>query len=88
MGGVPCIARTRIPVATVVGLVSDGMAPEAIIAEYPQLTLDPIDGTANLIHGLPLCGVSLALVRDGIPILGIDLPFLSNRYAAAAGEGA
>ena len=51
--------------------------------------LDPIDGTANLIHGLPLCGTSLALIRDGIPVVGvIDLPFLSSRYWAFAGGGA
>ena len=51
--------------------------------------LDPIDGTANLIHGLPLCGTSLALVRDGIPVVGvIDLPLLGTRYWAFAGGGA
>ncbi len=39
MGGVPSVAGTRIPVATVVGLVANGLASEEIIAEYPQLTL-------------------------------------------------
>ncbi len=29
--------------------------------------LDPVDGTANLIHGLPLCGVSLGLIHAGQP---------------------
>jgi uncharacterized protein (DUF433 family) len=38
MGGVPCVAGTRIPVATVVGLVANGLAIEEIVAEYPQLT--------------------------------------------------
>jgi uncharacterized protein (DUF433 family) len=38
MGGVPCVAGTRIPVATVVGLVANGLTTEEIIAEYPQLT--------------------------------------------------
>ncbi len=38
MGGVPCVAGTRIPVATVVGLVANGLTAEEIIAEYPQLT--------------------------------------------------
>jgi myo-inositol-1(or 4)-monophosphatase len=52
-------------------------------------TLDPIDGTVNFAHSLPLCAVSLALVRDGRPVLGvIDLPFLGARYWAAEGEGA
>jgi myo-inositol-1(or 4)-monophosphatase len=51
--------------------------------------LDPIDGTANFVHGSPLCGVSLGLIRRGQPVLGvIDLPFLGTRYTAVAGGGA
>ncbi|WP_406269544.1 inositol monophosphatase family protein [Nocardia sp. NBC_00881] len=51
--------------------------------------LDPIDGTSNFIHGLPLCAVSLALVRDGEPVIGvIAAPFLDLEYYAAAGQGA
>jgi myo-inositol-1(or 4)-monophosphatase len=51
--------------------------------------LDPIDGTLNFTHGLPLCGVSLALYSEGVPILGvIELPFLGERYIAARGRGA
>jgi myo-inositol-1(or 4)-monophosphatase len=51
--------------------------------------LDPIDGTVNFAHGLPLCAVSLALIRDGRPALGvIDIPFLRARYWACEGEGA
>jgi myo-inositol-1(or 4)-monophosphatase len=51
--------------------------------------LDPVDGTANFLHGIPLCGVSLGLVDKEMPTLGvIDLPFLSLRYAAAEGAGA
>ncbi len=52
-------------------------------------TLDPLDGTSNLLHGIPLCGVSLGLIRDERPILGvIALPFLNERYFAAEGFGA
>ena len=51
--------------------------------------LDPIDGTANLVHGIPLCGVSLGLIHQGRPVLGvIDLPFLNSRYTAVEGAGA
>ena len=42
MGGVPCVRGTRIPVATVVGMVADGMSVEEIIADYPQLLADDI----------------------------------------------
>ncbi|MER6828532.1 inositol monophosphatase family protein [Streptosporangium sp. NPDC000563] len=51
--------------------------------------LDPVDGTANFLRGVPLCGVSLGLVKEDVPTLGvIDLPFLDSRYSAAEGHGA
>lgn len=51
--------------------------------------LDPVDGTVNFIHGVPLCGVSLGLVHNETPVLGvIDLPFLGYRYSAMLGAGA
>jgi uncharacterized protein (DUF433 family) len=37
IGGVPCIRALRIPVATVVGMVADGMGTEEILAAYPDL---------------------------------------------------
>jgi len=36
MGGVPCVAGTRIPVATVAGLVASGLTADEIVAEYPS----------------------------------------------------
>lgn len=52
-------------------------------------TLDPVDGTVNFIHGSPLCGISLALLRDRSPVIGVvDLPHLGWRYTALAGAGA
>ncbi|WP_204018429.1 inositol monophosphatase family protein [Sphaerimonospora thailandensis] len=51
--------------------------------------LDPLDGTANFTHGIPLCGTSLGLIDHERSILGvIDLPFLATRYAAADTAGA
>ena len=37
MGGVPCIRGTRIPVATVVGMLAEDMTLDNILAHYPQL---------------------------------------------------
>ena len=37
MGGVPCIRGLRIPVATVVGMVADGLTPGQILEAYPDL---------------------------------------------------
>lgn len=51
--------------------------------------LDPIDGTVNYTHALPMCGISLALVAGEQPQLGvIDHPYLSARYSAVRGTGA
>ncbi len=37
MGGVPCIRGLRIPVATIVGMIADGMQERDILAAYPDL---------------------------------------------------
>lgn len=42
MGGVACIRRLRIPVATVVGMVADGMPEAEILAAYPDLVPEDI----------------------------------------------
>jgi myo-inositol-1(or 4)-monophosphatase len=62
-----------------------GVRPDAELV----WVLDPVDGTVNYGHGLLLYGMSLALVRDRRPVLGvIDLPAVPARYWAAAGGGA
>lgn len=57
--------------------------------DEPHWVLDPIDGTVNFIHGVPLCAVSLSLVSsDQTLIAVIDLPFLATQYSALRGGGA
>ncbi len=46
MGGVPCIRGLRIPVATVVAMLGDGMSEDQILAAYPDL--EPADLTEAL----------------------------------------
>ncbi len=43
MGGVPCIRGLRIPVATIVAMVADGMSREEILAAYPDLEAEDIE---------------------------------------------
>jgi len=51
--------------------------------------LDPIDGTINFARDSPLCSISLSLVSDGQPVLGIvDAPLLGERFIARKGTGA
>jgi len=42
MGGVPCVRGLRIPVATVVEMVADGMRDGEILAAYPDLEAEDI----------------------------------------------
>jgi uncharacterized protein (DUF433 family) len=42
MGGLPCIRGLRIPVATVVGMIADGMSEEEILKAYPDLEAEDI----------------------------------------------
>jgi uncharacterized protein (DUF433 family) len=42
MGGVPCIRGLRIPVATIVGMIANGMTEGEIIDAYPDLEPEDI----------------------------------------------
>ena len=42
MGGVPCIRGLRIPAATVVGMVAEGMTDKEILGAYPDLEPEDI----------------------------------------------
>jgi uncharacterized protein (DUF433 family) len=52
--GDPCIKGTRVPVATIVGSLADGMSPAEIQAAYPQLALEDIQAAlayaADVVH--------------------------------------
>jgi myo-inositol-1(or 4)-monophosphatase len=51
--------------------------------------VDPLDGTTNFLHGFPAVAVSIALVEEGRPVLGVvHAPFLGWTYRAERGAGA
>jgi myo-inositol-1(or 4)-monophosphatase len=51
--------------------------------------VDPLDGTANFVHGFPVVGVSVALVAAGEPVVGVvHAPLLGDVYSARRGGGA
>ncbi len=51
--------------------------------------VDPIDGTVNFAHGLPIFGVSIAWEEGGRQLAGaVCAPALGWLFSAAAGEGA
>ncbi|MGH3677786.1 MAG: histidinol-phosphatase [Mycobacterium sp.] len=54
-----------------------------------QWVIDPIDGTKNFIRGVPVWATLIALLEDGVPMLGVvSAPALQRRWWAAAGQGA
>lgn len=51
--------------------------------------VDPLDGTANFLAGLPLFAVNIALARDGEVIAGVThVPMLGETFWAETGQGA
>jgi myo-inositol-1(or 4)-monophosphatase len=51
--------------------------------------IDPLDGTVNFAHGLPLCCVSIGLEQDGEMLMGaVYNPFINEFYFAQKGYGA
>jgi myo-inositol-1(or 4)-monophosphatase len=56
-------------------------------AEY-RWVVDPVDGTANYVAGVPWCAYSLALVDAAGPVVGVVAdPYRAQIYAAARGRG-
>jgi histidinol-phosphatase len=68
------------------------------VAEHPvgtgdhphrQWIIDPIDGTANFLRGVPVWATLIALAIDGDPVIGVvSAPALGKRWWAAADNGA
>src|SRR5438445_3066624 len=51
--------------------------------------IDPLDGTTNFVHGFPAVAVSVALLSQGRPVVGVvAAPLLDQLYRAIAGQGA
>ena len=54
-----------------------------------QWIIDPIDGTKNFVRGVPVWASLIALLEDGVPMVGVvSAPALQRRWWAAQGRGA
>ena len=56
MGGVPCIRHLRIPVATVVEMVAEGMSEDEILRAYPDLEHEDIPAALRYAVHIPQAG--------------------------------
>jgi len=59
-----------------------------VISEY-QWVIDPLDGTTNFAHGIPIFAVSIGLLKNNSPVLGVVFdPFRDEMFSVELGEGA
>lgn len=53
-----------------------------------QLIIDPIDGTTNFVHKVPMLGISIGVFEEGKPVAGVVYnPIMDEMYHAVKGEG-
>jgi len=68
------------------GIIGEEFGVERQEAEFVWV-LDPIDGTRAFASGKPLFGTLIALLHEGVPVLGvIDQPILKERWIGAIGH--
>lgn len=59
-----------------------------LISEY-QWVIDPLDGTTNFAHAIPVFSVSIGLLRNNSPVAGVVYdPFRNEMFSAELGQGA
>jgi myo-inositol-1(or 4)-monophosphatase len=58
------------------------------VSEY-QWLIDPLDGTTNFAHGIPIFCVSIGLLKNNVPVVGVVYdPFRNEMFSAESGHGA
>ena len=55
------------------------------VSEY-QWVIDPLDGTTNFAHGIPIFSVTMALLKNNIPVLGVVYDPIRNEMFSAESE--
>ncbi|PIQ68900.1 MAG: inositol monophosphatase [Candidatus Taylorbacteria bacterium CG11_big_fil_rev_8_21_14_0_20_46_11] len=69
------------------GILSEESEEQKSASPY-QWVIDPLDGTANFLNGIPMFAVSIAVLQDGVPVAGVVYhPIGDAMYAAAKGKG-
>ena len=95
--GSPVTAADRAAEAAMRALIAEQYPAHGVIgeeggAERPAAryvwVLDPIDGTQAFVTGKPSFGTLIALLEDGIPVLGvINQPITGERWLGRRGQG-
>ncbi len=68
--------------------LAEETAADATLSDMTWI-IDPVDGTTNFAHGIPMCCTSVALWDKGELVLGIiSAPMLNEVFTVAKGQGA
>jgi myo-inositol-1(or 4)-monophosphatase len=68
---------------------SKGSSKEYLVTNKPTWIVDPLDGTVNFTHGFVMFCVSIALVVNQVPVIGvIYAPLMNQLFSARKGGGA
>ena len=69
--------------------VADGTRPYTLDPDVPTWVVDPLDGTTNYVHDVPAYCVSVGLLFQGEPVVGvIHDPRMGETFSAASALGA
>lgn len=70
------------------GFLAEESAKDGVLGEFTWI-IDPIDGTTNFAHGLPMVANSIALWHRDRVVLGVvNLPLMGEMFSAVEGGGA
>ncbi|MFT4042881.1 MAG: histidinol-phosphatase [Gordonia sp. (in: high G+C Gram-positive bacteria)] len=69
-------------------ILGEEFGGDAVVAGR-QWVIDPIDGTKNFVRGVPVWATLIALLVEGVPVVGVvSAPALRRRWWAASDQGA
>ena len=69
MGGVPCIRGLRIPVATIIGLLAQGMSRAQVLTDYPDLEPEDIEEALRYAAAAVAAATAVAVDERQLPLV-------------------
>jgi myo-inositol-1(or 4)-monophosphatase len=79
--------RRLLPEAGFIG--EEGFEAMQVLGDQPHWIVDPLDGTLNYACDLPFFGASIALIVEGMPVVGVVYDYGADTvFEAVAGQGA
>lgn len=83
------VLRPALPELTILAEEGAASTPPEVAAQGLTAVIDPLDGTTNFLHGVPEYAVSIALLQDGAPTVGVVLAVPRGEcFTAVRGGGA